>query len=89
MNINYNGWTAENITLELEYIAEEFIKNDMTQTGDAIREAVKAIESKDETVLSVLADGICKADEMQLYGIGDTLLDIIIALKTEWGISTD
>ena len=42
-----------------------------------------------EEILEKLSDIINEADEAGRYGIGDDLLDIIIALKIEWGIEVE
>lgn len=42
-----------------------------------------------EEILEKLSDIINEADEAERYDIGDDLLDIIIALKKEWGMNFD
>ena len=40
-------------------------------------------------ILETLSDCINEADEKQLFGIGDRLYDIIIALREEWGMNEE
>jgi len=39
-----------------------------------------------EVILETLSDAINELDEAQKYGMGDSLLNVIIALKIEWGL---
>lgn len=87
----YNGWTKNDILLELENISDDFKCEDMMKDSNAIREVMDAIREDNETdnIFSVLGECINNADSKQLYGIGDTLLEIIIAIKISNGIEIE
>ena len=42
-----------------------------------------------EKILEALSDAINVLDRNYKFGLADELLDIIIALKTEWGMPLD
>lgn len=46
-------------------------------------------EQEKHELLETLSDCINDADEQMNYGIGDRLLDVIIALRKEWGFDEE
>ena len=40
-------------------------------------------------ILELLSECICIADENQIYTIGDKLFDVIIELKSQWGMNEE
>ena len=53
------------------------------------RADVDDLEKAHKEILETLSDCINMADEKGIYEAGDKIFDIIIALKTEWGMDLD
>lgn len=91
----YNGWNERQVIIELECIADDFRENGIEDIAlsieDVASELDRAFINNDVYVecFPVLAQGIVEADSADMYGAGDTLMDILMALKTEWGIDID
>ena len=90
----YNGWTEPEILIALCNITDDFKSEGMAiavKLEDTINELGRAFTNNDIYIdgFKVLAEAITEADNMDMYGAGDTLMDIMIALKEKWNMNTD